>query len=64
MARFRHVGDEPRQVSILPGGVLRRIDVDEVFEVDDKVADSYASQPALYELLDTQTKRGAKKESD
>jgi hypothetical protein len=46
----RFVGDEAREVSILPAGILRRVEPDEVFEVDEKVADSYACQPHLYEV--------------
>jgi hypothetical protein len=46
----RFVGDEPRDVSILPAGTLRRVEPDEVFEVDEKVADSYSCQPHLYEV--------------
>lgn len=52
MAKFRLLGDEPRHVSMLPSGTLRRLEPDEVFTVPDEHADSYECQPALYEWLD------------
>lgn len=48
--KVRFIGDEPRHVSILPAGTLKRVEPDEVFEVDELVADSYACQPDLYEV--------------
>ncbi len=60
--KVRFVGDEPREVSILPAGTLKRVEPDEVFEVDEKVADSYACQPHLYEV-DEPVAPAAKKES-
>jgi hypothetical protein len=61
--KVRLIGDEARDVSILPAGILRRVDPDEVFEVDEKVADSYACQPHLYEV-DEAPAPVAKKESN
>lgn len=48
MARIRYVGDEPREVSILPEGTLRRVDPDQLFEVPDEHVESYECQPHLY----------------
>jgi hypothetical protein len=45
MARFRLVADEPRLVSMLPAGELRRLEPDELFEVPDEHAASYEGQP-------------------
>jgi hypothetical protein len=53
MAKFRYVGDEPREVSMLPTGDARRVQPDELFDVDDKVAESYECQPQFYELVET-----------
>lgn len=50
MVQVRYVGDEPRQVSILPAGELRALEPDEVFEVPDEWAPSYECQPALYDV--------------
>lgn len=52
MAKFRFVGEEPRQVSMLPHGGLRRVEPDEIFEVPDEHAESYESQPHFYERQD------------
>jgi hypothetical protein len=52
MAQFRLLGDEPRHVSMLPSGTLRRLEPDEVFTVPDGHADSYECQPDLYDWLD------------
>jgi hypothetical protein len=60
MARFRFAGDEPRQVSMLPAGTLRRLEPDELFDVPDAHWESYASQPALYEPLDDDPGRGTR----
>lgn len=59
MAQFRFVADEPRQVSMLPAGDLRKVEPDDVFTVPDQVADSYECQPHLYELV-TPPKTAAK----
>lgn len=48
MIRFRYIGDEPREVSILPAGVLRLLEPDELFYVGEDHAASYECQPALY----------------
>lgn len=53
--KVRYVGDEARHVSILPGGELRLVQPDGVFEVPEKVAESYSGQPDLYEV---QEKKG------
>ena len=62
MASFRYVGDEPREVSILPAGTLRRVEPDELFKVPDEHAESYACQPHLYESQDEQERRPAQTE--
>lgn len=54
MARFRLLGDEPRQVSMLPEGQLRLVEPDELFTVPDEVAASYECQPDLYDRDDTE----------
>lgn len=48
--KVRYIGDEPREVSILPDGFLRLVEPDELFEVPAAVAESYAVQPHLYEV--------------
>lgn len=48
MSRFRYVGTEPRQVSILPSGRLQKVEPDELFDVPDDHAASYECQPDLY----------------
>jgi hypothetical protein len=58
MSQFRYVGDEPRQVSMLPSGELRLVEPDQVFTVPDAVWDSYACQPHLYEAQDDDPNRG------
>lgn len=50
MANVTYVGDEPREVSMLPSGTLRLVRPDEKFRVPDSVAISYACQPALFEV--------------
>jgi hypothetical protein len=57
MVKFRYIGDEPRAVSILPSGEIRRMDPDQLFEVDGDYWESYASQPHLYEALDEDPNR-------
>jgi hypothetical protein len=57
--KVRYIGDEPRDVSILPSGDLRRTEPDELFEVDEKVAESYRCQPALYEVDESAPARKA-----
>lgn len=52
MAKFRYLGSEIRAVSMLPAGVLRKLDPDELFDVPDAVADSYECQPGLYRRED------------
>lgn len=54
MARFRFIGDEPKEVSMLHLGALRRLEPDELFEVPDELAESYECQPALYTREDGQ----------
>ena len=58
MARFRFIGDEPRQVSILPAGSLRLVEPDELFEVPDEHAPSYECQPDLYVYDDAPASAG------
>jgi hypothetical protein len=50
MATVTYIGDETRDVSILPDGFLRRIEPDQKFTVPDEWAMSYACQPDLYEV--------------
>lgn len=57
MTRIRYVGDEPREVSILPAGMLRRLEPDELFDVPDEHAESYACQPHLYDVGDDRAPR-------
>jgi len=64
MAKFRYVGDEPREVSMLPTGDGRRLEPDELFDVDDKVAASYECQPQFYELVETAKKSTPKKAAE
>lgn len=52
MTRVRYVGDELRQVSILPAGTLRLLEPDELFTVPDEHVESYACQPGLYDVGD------------
>lgn len=56
MVSVRYIGDEVREVSILPDGLLRRVEPDELFQVDEKVSDSYSCQPHLYEVSETSAK--------
>ena len=63
MARFRYIGDEPREVSMLPAGITRLLEPDEVFTVPDEHADSYECQPGLYQR-DEPAKRATKKDGD
>lgn len=58
VARFRYVGDEPRQVSILPAGTLRTVEPDELFEVPAEHADSYECQPHYFQRDDPAPRRG------
>lgn len=57
MARIRYVGNEPREVSILPAGVLRHLEPDELFDVPDEHAESYRCQPDLYDVGDDHAPR-------
>ena len=57
MARVRFIGDEPREVSILPAGVLRLLEPDELFTVPDEHAGSYSCQPDLYDVGDEHAPR-------
>lgn len=51
MARVRYVGDEPRQVSILPAGGLQLVEPDELLPpIPDEHVESYRCQPELYEV--------------
>lgn len=50
LVKVRYIGDDIREVSILPEGNLRRIEPDELFEVDEKVITSYSCQPHLYDV--------------
>jgi hypothetical protein len=50
MATVTYIGDETRDVSILPDGFLRRIEPDQKFTVPDDHAISYACQPHLFEV--------------
>lgn len=60
MGKFRYVGDEPREVSMLPNGTLRRLEPDELFDVPDTVDDSYTCQPGLFERVDAPVKAKTK----
>lgn len=51
-ARFRYIGDEAREVSMLPEGTTRRVEPDEMFEVPTAVAKSYECQPHLFDRND------------
>ena len=67
MAQFRYIGDDNREVSMLPSGVLRPVEPDEVFTVPDEHAESYEIQPHYFERQDEPkpTKATAKtKETD
>lgn len=48
--KIRYVGEESRQVSILPHGMLRLVEPQEVFDVPDAHVASYECQPDLYEV--------------
>lgn len=50
MSTVTYIGDEPREVSILPMGVPRLIRPDEKFDVPDRFAESYACQPHFFEV--------------
>jgi hypothetical protein len=50
MATVTYIGDETRDVSMLPDGFLRRIEPDQKFTVPDEHAMSYACQPHFYEV--------------
>ncbi len=50
MSTVRYIGDEPREVSILPAGFLRLVQPDQTFEVPDKYDGAYACQPHYYEV--------------
>lgn len=50
MTIVRYVGDEPREVSILPAGNLKLVKPDETFEVPEKYAGSYGCQPHYFEV--------------
>jgi hypothetical protein len=52
VANVTYVGDEPREVSMLPSGTLRLVKPDEKFRVPDSVAISYACQPHFFEVED------------
>lgn len=49
MATVRFIGDEPREVSILPDGLLRLVHPDTTFEVPKEYLESYWCQPHYYE---------------
>lgn len=50
MLTVTYIGDEPREVSMLPSGVPRRIEPDQRFEVPERFAESYACQPHFFEV--------------
>ena len=50
--KIRYVGDEDREVSILPTGDLRGVTSDAVFDVPDEHVASYACQPHFYQPAD------------
>lgn len=50
MSQVTYVGDEPREVAILPDGYLRRIEPDQTFTVPDEFDESYACQPHFFEV--------------
>lgn len=52
MSKFRMIAHEPRHVSILPAGELRRLERDELFEVPDELDASYECQPHFYQRDD------------
>ena len=48
--QLRYVGDEAREVSMLPSGMTRRLEPDELFQVPAAYAESYECQPHLFVL--------------
>lgn len=50
MSTVHFVGDEPREVSILPSGILRLVEPDQSFSVPDEFDESYACQPHFFEV--------------
>jgi len=50
--KIRYVGDEDRQVSLLPAGDLYAVQPDAVFDVPDEWVESYSCQPHLYQPAD------------
>jgi hypothetical protein len=50
--KLRYVGEEPREVSILPAGMLRAVQPEDVFDVPDEWVESYSGQPHFYQPAD------------
>jgi hypothetical protein len=50
MSKVSFVGDEAREVSILPSGILRLVGPDQSFTVPDEFDESYACQPHFFEV--------------
>lgn len=48
MARFRYVGDEPREVTLHPTGITRRVEHGDLFDVGDSYVSPFESEPDLY----------------
>lgn len=55
--RFRFIGAEPRLVSMLPSGELRRVEPDQLFAVPAEFWESYACQPHYYVAQDEEPGR-------
>lgn len=52
MSTVTYIGDEPREVSMLPSGTTRLVKPDQKFTVPDVYAISYAIQPHFFEVDD------------
>ena len=50
MSTVTYIGDEPREVAILPAGFSKLVQPDEKFDVPDEFDASYACQPQYYEV--------------
>ncbi len=50
MSTVTYIGDEPREVAILPDGYTKVVQPDEKFNVPDEFDASYACQPHFFEV--------------
>jgi hypothetical protein len=50
MSTVTYIGDEPREVAILPAGFMKVMQPDEKFDVPDEFDASYACQPGFFEV--------------